>query len=76
MPGQAGPHVAIMMEAMPGLVCVGHEPVITPHLSVVDSSVMGSVWRLPTAQGKLFSVSHHKTCNTSINVSSGFMSCL
>lgn len=73
MPGQAGPHVAIMMEAVPGLVCVGHEPVITLLLSVVASNVMASVWRLPTAQGKFFSVSHYKTF---VNISSGFMSCL
>lgn len=53
-PGQAGPHVVIMMEAAQGPVCVGHEPVITPPLSVEASSATASAWRSPTAPGKLF----------------------
>lgn len=62
MPGQAGPRAAIMTEAVQGLVCVGHEPVITLLLSVVASSVMGSVWRSPTAQGKFFSIPQQNIC--------------
>lgn len=67
MPGQAGPHVAIMMAAVRGLVCVGLELVITLLLSAVASSVMGSVWRWPTVQGKFF---NHKT---SANIAFGFI---
>lgn len=53
-PGQAGLHVVIMMEAARGPVYVGHEPVITPPLSVEASSAMASAWRSPTAPGKFF----------------------
>lgn len=53
-PGQAGPLVAIMMEAAPVPVCVGREPVITPPLSVEARPALGSVLKLPTVQGVLF----------------------
>lgn len=49
--GPDGPHVATMMEAAQGPVFVGHEPVITPALSVEASSVMGSALKSPTAPG-------------------------
>lgn len=68
-PGQAGPRVVIMMGAARARVCVGHEPAITPPLSVVASSAMGSAWRLPTAQGKPVIHQH-----TSVNLSSVFIS--
>lgn len=48
-PGQAGPHVVIMMEAARGPVCVAQELVITPPLNVVASIAMASVWKSPTA---------------------------
>lgn len=71
MPGPAGPHVVITMEAVPGPVCVGHEPVITPRPSVVASSAMASVWRSPTAPGTFFGDTPAHIfclCQRSINV--------
>lgn len=52
-PGQAGPHAVIMMEVARGPVCVEHEPVIIPPPSVEDNNATASVWRSPTAPGKL-----------------------
>lgn len=54
--GQAGPCVAIMMEAVRGLVCAERELAITLLLSVAAKGVTGSAWRSPTAQGDFFSV--------------------
>lgn len=54
VPGLGGPAALTMMEVAQGLVCVGREPVITPPLSVVAKSAMGSVLKLPTAPGILF----------------------
>lgn len=53
VPGPAGPCVVIMMGAAPAPVCVGHGPVTARRLSVAVSSATASVWRLPTAHGKL-----------------------
>lgn len=54
VPGQAGPHVVTMTAGVRAPVCVGHGPVIAPPLNAGASSATGSVWRLPTAQGKKF----------------------
>lgn len=73
-PGQAGPHVLIMMEVARGPVCVGHEPVIIPPLSVEDNNAMESVWRSPTAPGKFDDVQanickcYFCLCQWSINI--------
>lgn len=64
VPGQAGPHVVITMEAARGPVCVGHEPVITPPLSVVASSATASAWKSPTAPGKLSSDAPPHLCKS------------
>lgn len=53
VPGLAGPPAPTMMEAAQVLVCVGREPAITPSLSVVARSAMGSALKSPTVPGIL-----------------------